>query len=201
MAVGPVRNLGDERGAGGHLDRHVGAGDDEVADVELARGVQRQPVEARDVRDRLHALDAPVVRIGLGGRRPEVDAPRGQLRLDAALDEDLDAAAAAGCLRALSRSRSLMTTRVGFVAGRLGELVDGGGVGVLDRQRQERGAVTRGERLFEARDQLLDRVGRRRRLSRGPCDTRERARHASARRRRRAMGGHILDPSGARWGA
>ena len=40
-----VRDLRDERGAGTHLDRDVGTGDDEIANVELTRGVQRQAEE------------------------------------------------------------------------------------------------------------------------------------------------------------
>ena len=77
-----------------------------------------------------------------------------------------------------------MTTRVGFVACRLGELVHRGCVGILDRQRQERRAVTTGERLFEARDQLLDCVGRRRRLTAG------RVREREARQRQEKAKGH-----------
>ena len=88
-----VRDLRDERRAGGHLDRQVRCRRRRGCGRRTARGVQRQPEEARDVRDRLQALDAPVVRIGLGGRRPDVDAPGGQLRLDAALDEDSRGAA------------------------------------------------------------------------------------------------------------
>ena len=145
-------------------------------------------------------LDAPVVGIGFrraGGQTSTRHVA--SLRLDAALDEHFDAGAAAGCLRACSRSRSLITTRVGLVAGGGGELVERGGVGVLDRKRQERRrGRTRGERLFEASDQFLDRVGRRRRLARAPYRyAAARARHASASRRRRAMGGHNIRPPSA----
>ena len=162
-----VRDLRDERGAGGHLDGHVGSGDGEIADVELTRGSERQAEEAGDVRDRLHAFDAPVVRIGLGGWRPDVDAPRGQLRLDAALDKHLDEQ-----LTPVTFEREpvafLDHDPRGTGAGRFRELVDGGRVGILDRQRQERRTVTAGQRLFQARDQFLDRVGRRWRLNSSP---------------------------------
>ena len=166
MAVGPSGISATNAVPARHLERHVGAGDDEVAHVELTRGVQRQAEEAGDVRDRFDALDPPVVRIGFGRRRPEVDAPRGELGLDAALDEHLDEQ-----LPPVAFEREpvafLDHDPRGVVAGGFGELVDGGGVGVLDRQRQEGRTIARGERLFQARDEFLDRVGRRRRLSAG----------------------------------
>ncbi len=182
-----VRDLRDERGAGTHLDRYVGTGDDEIANVELTRGVQRQAEEPRDVRDWFHALDSPVVRIGFGGRRPDVDAPRGQLCLDAALDEHLDEQLAPVAFEREPVAFLDHDAR-GIGAGRVGELVDGGGVGVLDRQRQERRTVTRGERLFQARDQFLDRVGRRRRLSSGPV--RMHGGESKARQRQKKAKGH-----------
>ena len=177
------RDLGDKRRAGGHVDGHVRAGDDEVADIELARGVQAEPVEARDVRDRLHALDAPLGGIGFGARRSQVEAPRGQLRLDATLDEDFDQQLLPVALERQPVAFLDHDTRRTRPGG-LGKLINRGRVGILDRERQERRAVTGGERLLEPRDQFLDRVGRRQRLTVG------RVREREARQRQDKAYGH-----------
>ena len=169
---------------------------DEVADVELARGVQREPVESRDVRDRLDTFDAPVVGIGLACRRTEVDAPRGQLRFDPSLDEDLDQQLLPVALERQPIAFLDDDTRR-ILACRRGEVVHGGCVGIPDRQRQERRAITAGERLFEARHQLLDCVGRRRRLTAGGVRNREaRERQEKAKRH----GWSHIRPLGGDWG-
>ena len=132
-----VRDLRDERGAGAHLDRQVGAGDDEITNVELTRGVQRQrkspaTFETGSMRSMRQSFGSVLAGGGLS-----VDAPRRELGLDAALDEHFDEQQTPVAFEREPVAFLDHDPR-GIGAGGVGELVDGGGVGVLDRQRQER---------------------------------------------------------------
>ena len=189
-----VRDLGDERRAGGHLDGDVGAFDDEIADVVLPRRVERQAIQAGDVRDRLHPLDVPVGASALadGGRSSTRHVE--SLRFDAALDEDFDQHLLPVALEGHPVAfLDHDTRRIG--ARRRGELVERGRVGILDRQSQERRrgpalpAPVRGERPASR----LRRAG----SAAEPRTAVANDRHASATSRRRAMDGLILDPG--RW--
>ncbi len=80
----PFGNLGNECLSARHLERQVGGRHREVAHLELAVRVQRQPVEAADDGQLLHQRDP-----GVGPGR-DIDTPGGDGRLAAELGEHLE---------------------------------------------------------------------------------------------------------------
>ena len=118
---------------------------------------------------------------GAGGLN--LDPPGRELGFDPALDEDLDQQFLTVALE--RQAIALLDDDARRVrAGSLGEFVERRRVGILDGQRQERRPIAFRERLFEARDQLLDRVGRCRGLPRNARGERE------ARQRQEKANGH-----------
>ena len=190
--------FGEERAAGRHVDREIGRAHDQVVNVVLCGGVQRETIQAGDDRQAAYGRDTPGVAGGGPGRTSTRQVPS---RPSMPRSANISTTSRRVPASSGARSRSLTTTRVagGAVSvvaksSKLGRLICG------IAKRKNRCAISRCRGLLEAAQERGDAIGRRLRGgARGQPHQRE---HQADSRRGSELGrGHrqsILEPPAPR---